>query len=351
LKVPFISLASLILPWNKDLAKYAAQYLYMSILMTDRSAAAPPYVALVGAANLDIIAHTPTVPLTGDSTPGRIHCAAGGVARNVAENLARLGQDARLITAVGDDLFGHSLRRLTLEAGVDVVCWRLVPEVSSATYLSLHGADGDMSLAVNDMAVMDCITPQFLSAHQSMLEGASCWVLDCNLSPDALAWLMTRQPRPAVFVDAVSAAKCRRILPWLDRVHTLKVNRLEAQALTGEVVDSAEQAAAAVQSLRQMGVGQVVLSLGGQGVCWADAGGVVRQRCHAELEVVNASGAGDALLSGLVHAHLTQLEAAQAVPWAMACAELTLLSPLANAHNLSIANVQQQLALANPTFS
>jgi pseudouridine kinase len=95
----------------------------------------------------------------------------------------------------------------------------------------------------------------------------------------------------------------------------------------------------------------VVLSLGGQGVCWADAGGVVRQRCHAELEVVNASGAGDALLSGLVHAHLTQLEAAQAVPWAMACAELTLLSPLANAHNLSIANVQQQLALANPTFS
>lgn len=318
--------------------------------MTDRSLAAHPYVALVGAANMDIIAHTPTVPLPGDSTPGRIHCAVGGVARNVAENLARLGHEARLITAVGDDLFGSSLRSQTLAAGVDVAGWGVLPTVSSATYLSLHGTDGDMSLAVNDMAAMEGITPQFLSKHQAMLAGASCWVLDCNLGSEALAWLMTLQHRPAVFVDAVSAAKCRRILPWLDSVHTLKVNRLEAQALTGQTVDTVEQAVAAVQNLRQLGLAKVVLSLGGQGVCWSDPDGVVRHRCHAELEVVNASGAGDALLSGLVHAHLMQLESAQAVAWGMACAELTLQSPLANARNLSIATVQQQLALANPTF-
>ena len=55
-----------------------------------------------------------------DSNPGRISASAGGVTRNVCENLARLGADVRLITAVGDDLYADMIRRECVAAGIDV---------------------------------------------------------------------------------------------------------------------------------------------------------------------------------------------------------------------------------------
>ena len=78
------------------------------------------FVAVVGGANMDIVARTHGDGLTGDSVPGQIHCSPGGVARNVAENLARLGHSTHLISGVGDDEFGRSLRLATEAAG-----WRL----------------------------------------------------------------------------------------------------------------------------------------------------------------------------------------------------------------------------------
>ena len=52
-------------------------------------------------------------------------------------------------------------------------------------------------------------------------------------SAQALQWLFANAAGHPVFVDTVSAFKCRRVLPWLSAIHTLKVNQLEAQALTG----------------------------------------------------------------------------------------------------------------------
>ncbi len=108
------------------------------------------FVLVLGGANMDISGSTTQPLVLSDSNPGRIRCAPGGVARNVAENLARLGNTARLLTAVGDDLYGRSLLDATRNAGVDVSSsWVLAGEATS-TYLSLHGPDGDMAVAVND---------------------------------------------------------------------------------------------------------------------------------------------------------------------------------------------------------
>ena len=62
-------------------------------------------------------------------------------------------------------------------------------------------------------------------------------------------------PRPTpVFAEPVSAFKCRRLLPWLGQVHTLKANRLEAQALTGlPVADDAGLVRAAAAGCTRRG--------------------------------------------------------------------------------------------------
>jgi pseudouridine kinase len=310
----------------------------------NKTPTAPVFIAVVGAANMDISAQTTRVLAATDSTPGLVHCAPGGVARNVAENLARLGHAVRLVSVVGDDDFGRSLTQATRRAGVNMDNVQVFAEQRTATYLSLHGPDGDMAVAVNDMAILDCMTPEFLQAHAPVLGGASAMVVDCNLSPAALAGLFKESLTSPVFVDAVSVVKSTRIAPWLSRIHTLKVNRLEAQALSGMVVQSVDDAGLAASRLHQLGVRNVVLSLGDMGVCWTDAQGHSGYRQAAPTKVVNTSGAGDALLAGLVHAHMRSMPLDVAVEFAMACAELTLSSTFANTPELSVTAVNRRLS-------
>lgn len=307
------------------------------------------FVLVLGGANMDISGST-TQPLAlSDSNPGRIRCAPGGVARNIAENLARLGNTTRLLTAVGDDLYGHSLLDATQQAGVDVSgSWVLADEATS-TYLSLHGPDGDMAVAVNDMGILECITPERLAAHAPWVQQAAALVVDCNVGVQALEWVFANRGATPVFVDAVSAFKCPRIRPWLDHVHLLKVNRLEAQALCNFGVDSDADIERAAQTLHMLGVEQVVLSLGELGVYWSarNAG----HGWHGALPgtvVVNATGAGDALMAGLVHAFVTQQDLPAAVPFALGCAALTLASECANHPALSVAAVARCMHNANP---
>ena len=298
------------------------------------------FVAVVGGANMDIVARTHGDGLTGDSVPGQIHCSPGGVARNVAENLARLGHSTHLISGVGDDEFGRSLRLATEEAGVEVARILALPHERTATYLSVHGADGEMIMAVNDMAILDRFTPEWLQPHAALMGSASALVLDCNLTAASLAWLIAQAGDVPVMVDGVSVQKCQRLRGLLVGIHTLKVNHLEAQALSGLPAHSTEEAQAAALALHRLGVRQVVVSRGALGVCWCDEAGVLGARDAASMSVVNSSGAGDALFAGLVHAHLTGLTLAEAVPFAMACAELTLSSPFANHPELSVGAVQ-----------
>ena len=225
-------------------------------------------------------------------------------------------------------------------AGVDVSAFQVLPSQRTATYLSVHGPDGDMSLAVNDMAIVDGLTPEFLQLQCASIDAASMLVLDCNLPAPTLAWLVGRAGNVPVFVDGVSVQKCQRLRGLLAGVHTLKVNQLEAQALSGLQAQSLEGAQAAALALHRLGVRRVVVSMGKYGVCWCDEAGVLGAREAAPVTVVNSSGAGDALLAGLVHAHLASQSLADAVTFAMACAELTLGTTFANHPDLSVSAVE-----------
>ena len=256
----------------------------------------------------------------------------------------------RDVSVVGDDLFGQRLRNDTAAAGVVVEGLVTLPGKRTATYLSLHGPDGDMAVAVNDMEILLDLNPELLQRFAPRLNQAACWVADCNLAPPALQWLFDNAQQILVFVDAVSVAKCQKILPWLDRIHTLKANRLEAEILSGLPIHDVTQAQGAARHLHDTGIAQVVISLGEQGVCWCDAAGETGHRAASRVNVVNTSGAGDALLAGLVHDHLTRsadiplAPFANAVEFAMACAEITVVSPHANAPELSAEAVYSRLA-------
>ena len=308
----------------------------------------PPHIALLGGINMDVSVHAHSTLRAGDSNPGRVQCSPGGVARNVAENLLRLGLDARLLGVLGDDVFGQALWQFGAAIGLDMCACLTLPGQRTATYVCLHRADGDMDVAVNDMDIMDALTPALLQPQQALLRDAAVLVADCNLRPDVWQWLVTEVAHPALFAEAVSVAKCTRLGDVLAQLHTLKANRLEAQALCGRAIASVQEACDAALALHRRGVGRVLISLGAQGVAWCDADGRCGHRAARAVPVVSATGAGDALMSGLVYGHLQGWPLQEALAWAMACAEITLASTAANAPALSVQAVQNYVQQTTP---
>ena len=67
------------------------------------------YIVIIGSANIDVAGYSHHPLNYADSNPGKIKFTPGGVGRNIAHNLALLGKNAWLLSAVGGDFYGQSL--------------------------------------------------------------------------------------------------------------------------------------------------------------------------------------------------------------------------------------------------
>ena len=262
-------------------------------------------VTVVGGANTDICGRPAQALVRHDSAPGQVSVRHGGVGRNIACDLARLGLRTRFVTALGDDGFGASVAEGCRSCGVDMSLTRIVPGARSPVYLYLSDEKGEMDAAVSDMEVMAALTPAYLRAHLSELDESDAVVLDGNLPEETIAFLCEKLRAPIV-ADPVSTAKATRFAPVLGRLAAIKPNLLEARALTGK--QSPEDCA---EALLRSGVGSVFLSLGAKGLLAASGEERVLLPCE-RTELVSATGAGDAATAAIVWATVRGLGLAAA---------------------------------------
>ena len=261
------------------------------------------YIAVVGAVNIDVGGRSLSPLRPGDSNPGTIRTSLGGVGRNIAHNLALLGAEVRLVTALGGDDGARRIRESCRALGIGLDASLTVPEGVTSSYLSIAGPDGDMALALSDMAIYERLTPAWLAGVLPLLNGAALVVLDANLPAESLAYLAENCASP-LFADPVSAAKAPRLRAALPRLHTLKPNRLEAEILSGVPVTDDKSALHAADALLSLGVRRVFLSLGPGGVLAAEGEARLRLPNPPQEKRENASGCGDAFMAALAWAAL-----------------------------------------------
>ena len=256
-------------------------------------------ITVIGGANIDISAkYSAAVTAAGDSNHGQILTSAGGVARNIAENLARLGSAVQLITGLGDDEFSASVRASLKLPRLDLSACYAPPNTPSDSYLSLYDAKGELVSAVNQMQLVNKLTPSYLQRFETQIIDAALIIADCNLPPDTIYWLAGLPDRPTLFFDGVSMEKITRLQPCLDRIDGLKCNRQEAEALLNCSVNTTP--GQLVADLHQRGIDIVLLSLGSKGVQLGRAGQQIYHSLLAPPQTIaSVAGAGDALLGWL----------------------------------------------------
>ena len=164
-----------------------------------------PYIVGVGAANADLNGASLAPIHLRDSNPGHISLSAGGVTRNVCENLARLGADVKLLSCVGDDTFGAFIRRSCEDAGIDASHLYEARDASSSMYLSILDADGDMLVGMSDMRIVQQDMPEdYLPSQKALIQGAKVVTCDPCMGEKMLLQLLDLcTPEQIVCVDPV----------------------------------------------------------------------------------------------------------------------------------------------------
>ena len=279
-----------------------------------------PYIVGVGAANADLNGASLAPIHLRDSNPGHISLSAGGVTRNVCENLARLGADVKLLSCVGDDTFGAFIRRSCEDAGIDASHLYEAKGANSSMYLSILDADGDMLVGMSDMRIVQQDMPEdYLPSKKALIQGADVVTCDPCMGEKMLLQLLDLcTPEQIVCVDPVSCAYARVVAPFIGRFHTAKPNRMELGILAGMEIQSDSDLERAGEAVLNKGLKRLFVSLGAEGCLYMDAAGTVLRRKLRPAKMVNASGAGDSFAAAMLYATLHGFDVKKTLDYAMA---------------------------------
>lgn len=288
-------------------------------------------VIVIGGANVDIKGRARGAYVAGTSNPGEVMVSPGGVGRNIAENLARLGVSVSLISAIGADANGQMLRQACADAAIDL-SMSLAASAPTGSYLAVLDDTGELVSAINDMRAMEALTPAHLEACAGALAGADMLVADCNPSEDCLEWLCRFSAERGVrlLVEPVSVPKARKLLSFRRAapVFAITPNRQQLEALAGEGDD-------AVSRLHALGFANVVLHRGEEGAVASDGTSLVKIDPVSVSAIADVTGAGDAAVAGLVCGLLDGRSLAQSARLGQCAAAIKLSSAQSVASGLS----------------
>jgi pseudouridine kinase len=316
------------------------------------------YIAVVGGINMDIQGRCAAAFREGDSNPGQSCMSPGGVGRNIAENIVRLGMKAELVTVFGDDTLSAELAKSCGRCGIGTRgALRLSSTPASLYICLLDGGEerrGRLVGAVASMEAFEKLSPARLEERAGLLDGASLIFVDSNLPAESIAWLAERygrgrpspslgRPKPSLALDPVSVAKAERAVAFVGAFDFLKPNRAEAEILSGLTIASNADLPAAAGAIRAKGAGDVFISLGEGGLYYegiGKTGSLERGIVHPpKVETVNVSGAGDAAGAALAWGFVSEYSIRERAVYAVCAAAFATTAAETVSPDLSAASI------------
>lgn len=288
-------------------------------------------ILIIGAANLDIIGVSTEELIQFDSNPGKIELSVGGVAKNISENLKRLGMDVSLLTFFGNDSFTDFVKDDLNKLNIDYSL-SLKLDYPTGKFLSIHRPKGELDLGINDFEIFDYLTPELFIPLEQQIETFDYLVFDTNLPETVLTYLITRFSHKQIIVDGVSQKKVIRIRPVLNQISLLKVNQKELSSLMGHPADDI---ILAVRELVKSGLKQIIVTNGTNPITYNIDKSIYQTFIYEAKKKVSSIGCGDALLSGTMYGLIENKSMHEAINYGKKAPSITMEVKTACHPNLS----------------
>jgi len=284
-------------------------------------------VVVIGGANIDLRGRPVGEVLERHtSNPGKINVGSGGVGRNIAHNLALLNVPVTLLSAVGDDGEGIRILEETGKAGVRTEQMIISGEHPTGIYLAILDEKGEMEVAVSDMQILEEISLEYLRSKAYLIKESKIVVMDTNIPEESIEYVvdLCNKVNVPLLIEPVSVEKARKLMRVLDRsgkgrgsgkwvIDYITPSEDELDSILGAKIEDNREIdlLKAAKELKYRGAKNVIITLGKRGIyvsCGGDGdsseGGQNEPgkfMVPYKGEVVDVTGAGDALVAGLVY--------------------------------------------------
>ncbi|MBY0281264.1 MAG: hypothetical protein K2W94_03800 [Alphaproteobacteria bacterium] len=257
-------------------------------------------ILCIGGLNVDWTSISSLSRFPVDFTPYTFKYTLGGVIHNIAQNLKNLGQDVSIMSAVGDDPHGELMIQTLQKSGINHQYIAKFDKQPTASIVFVTGPDGEFLLNVARTEIYALLNPKFLESLLTEMANFKTWVIDTDLTEEAISFIATHKPKTTklfgVIAASILAKRAISALPYFDG---LFMNKEEASCLINEKIETHEQALRASDILRNQGILNVFVTLGSEGVCvnTSDYKGIV---AALPAKVNDTKGAGDAFASVVI---------------------------------------------------
>jgi len=310
-------------------------------------------VVVIGGANIDFRGKPVGEVLERHtSNPGKINVSSGGVGRNIAHNLALLNVPVTLLSAVGDDGEGIRILEETGKAGVKLDQMIISGKYPTGIYLAILDEKGEMEVAVSDMKILEEVTVDYLRSKAYLIKENRIVVMDTNIPEESIEYVvdLCNKIKVPLLIEPVSVEKAEKLRKVLDgsrkgrgsgkwTVDYITPSEDELESILGaeaEIDDDVDiDIVGAAEELKGRGTRNVIVSLGKRGIYVSCGGGVSdfsegKQGKSGKFmmpykgEVVDVTGAGDALVAGLVYGIYKGYSLEVAAKFGLGAAALTI---------------------------
>lgn len=284
-----------------------------------------PYILVLGASIVDIFGFCGRSYAQRDSIPGHIKISFGGVCRNIAENLARVGVNTQFISTLGDDENGKSILEHSKKLGYNMKNSLFLEGESTPTYLAILNHQGEMESAVVDMESLNKMDEAFVDAKHEVFENAEYTIVDSD-NPILLEYILKKYQGKSKFIlDPVSAKKAKKIRHLVKYFHTIKPNRFETEALCGFKIETNDDLRKAGRFFIEQGVKNVFISLDADGIYYITSEGEEGTlACCEPIDVKNVTGAGDSFVAGIGYGYMNNLNIKDTLKYSVAMSIITI---------------------------
>ena len=186
-------------------------------------------VCVIGGCNIDFIAKSFEKINMKDSNPGTLEYSFGGVGKNIAENLLKMGIENKFISVFGDDVYSREIKDYLKKIGLDFSNSKFLTNRGMSNYISILDENNDLFTAISSMEVLDEINIEFISKLIDLIKSYKYIVMDTNLREDVLEYICKNCPNSKIIVDCVSRKKALKIKKLLKYIYLLKPNIYEAE--------------------------------------------------------------------------------------------------------------------------